>query len=101
MTEHPVHNEPFHKTMTVPSASRRRSRALVGGSLLVAALIGASLWTHQSGLPKTHQSELANKAAVNSPRYEAVPTVETMKIVPADPLGRDAPWSPLTGDGSN
>jgi hypothetical protein len=93
MTEHPVHNESFNRRTTNPFASRLPLRALVAGGLLVAALIGATLSTQQSGL--------AHKVSVDSPRNVAVPAVEPMKIVPADVLGTGAPWSPLTGDGSN
>jgi hypothetical protein len=93
MTEHPVHNETFHKRTTDPFANQLLSRALIVGGLLVAALIGATLSTHQSGL--------AHKASADSPRSGAVPGVEPMKIVPADVLGPGVSWSPLTGDGSN
>ena len=93
MTEHPVHNEPFHKRTTDPFASPLLSGALIAGGLLVVTLIGATLGTHQSGL--------AHKASVESSRRGAVPAVQPMKIVPADVLGRDVSWSPLTGDGSN
>jgi hypothetical protein len=90
MTEHPVHNENSNST-TNPSARRLLPRALIAGGLLVAALIGATFSTPQSGL--------AHKAFVDSSRN--VPAVETMTIVPADVLGTGAAWSPRTGDGSN
>jgi hypothetical protein len=93
MTEHPVHNDLINKRTTVPFASRLFSRALIAGGLLVAALIGATLSTQQSGL--------AHKASADSSRSAAAPAVEPMKIVPADVLGAGVPWSPLTGDGSN
>ena len=93
MTEHPVHNELFNRRTTDPTTSRLLSRALIASGLLAAALIGVTLSTHQSGL--------AHKASVDSPRNVAVPAVEPMKIVPADVLGTGATWSPLTGDGSN
>jgi hypothetical protein len=93
MTEHPVHSELSNKTTTNPFASRLLPRALIAGGLLVAALIGATFVTPQSGL--------AHKAFVDSSRSGAVPAVETMKIAPADVLGTGASWSPLTGDGSN
>jgi hypothetical protein len=93
MTEHPVHNEPFHTRTTDPSASRLLSRTLIAGGLLVAALVGAALSAQQSGL--------AHKAAVDSSGRGPVPAVDPMKIVPADVLGPGVPWSPLTGDGSN
>jgi redox-regulated HSP33 family molecular chaperone len=93
MTEHPVYNQSFNRRTTNPFASRLLSRALIAGGLLVAALIGATLSTQQSGL--------AHKASVDSHRNVAVPAVEPMKIVPADVLGTGASWSPLTGDGSN
>ena len=93
MTEHPVHNEPFHKRTADPFASRLLPRALIAVSLLVAALIGGTLSTQESGL--------AHKASVDSSRSGAVPAVVPMKIVPADVLGPGASWSPLTGDGSN
>jgi hypothetical protein len=93
MTEHPVHNELPNSKTTNPFASRLLPRALVAGGLLVAALIGVTFGTPQSGL--------AHKAFVDSPRSEAVAAVELMKIVPADVLGTGASWSPLTGDGSN
>jgi hypothetical protein len=88
MTEHPVRNE--HSNSTT-SASRLAPRALIAGGLLVAALIGATFVTPQSGL--------AHKAFVDSSR--SIPALETMKIVPADVLGAGASWSPRTGDGSN
>ena len=98
MTEHPVHNELSNDTTTNPSASRLLPRAFIAGGLLVAALIGATFVTPQSGL--------AHKAVVDSSRGGAVSAepakeVETMKIVPADVLGTGVSWSPLTGDGSN
>jgi hypothetical protein len=93
MTDHPVHNEPFHKRTTDPFASRLLSGALIAGGLLAAVLIGATVSTHQSGL--------AHKASVDSSRSGAAPAVEPMKIVPADVLGPGVSWSPLTGDGSN
>ena len=93
MTEHPVHNELSSNTKTNPLANRLLPRVLIAGGLLVAALIGATFVTPQSGL--------AHKAFVDLSRSEAVPAIETMKIVPADVLGTGAPWSPLTGDGSN
>lgn len=93
MTEHPVHNEPFHKRTTAPFSIRLLSGAFIAGGLLVAALIGTTLGTHQSGL--------AHKASVDSSRSGAVPAVEPKKIVPADVLGPGVSWSPLTGDGSN
>jgi hypothetical protein len=75
-------------------AGRLFPRALIAGGLLVAALIGATFVTPQSGL--------AHKASVDSSRSAAAPAMETMKIVPADVLGTGvASWSPLTGDGSN
>jgi hypothetical protein len=93
MTEHPVHNEHSNSRTTNPFARRLLPRALIAGGLLVAALIGATFGTPQSGL--------AHKAVVDSSRSRAVPAVELMKIVPADVLGTGAPWSPRTGDGSN
>jgi hypothetical protein len=93
MTEHPVQSEPFNKRTTDPFASRPLSRALIAGGLLIAALIGTTLSTPQSGL--------AHKASVDLSRTEAVPAMEFMKIVPADVLGSGGSWSPLTGDGSN
>jgi hypothetical protein len=92
MTEHPVHNEPSNSRTTNPS-SRLLPRALIAGGLLVAALIGATFVTPQSGL--------AHKAFVDSSPSGAVAAVEPMKIVPADVLGTGASWSPRTGDGSN
>ena len=91
MTEHRVHNEHSNGTTTNPSASRLLPRALIAAGLLVAALIGATFVTPQSGL--------AHKALVDS--SPSVPAVETMKIAPADVLGTGASWSPRTGDGSN
>jgi hypothetical protein len=88
-----VHIGPFNKRTTNPFASRQLSRALIAGGLLAAALIGATLSTHQPGL--------AHRASVDSYRNQAVPAVEPMKIVPADVLGAGVSWSPLTGDGSN
>jgi hypothetical protein len=93
MTEHPVHNEHSNSTTTNPSARRLLPRALIAGGLLVAALIGATFGTPQSGL--------AHKAFVDSARSEAAAAVELMKIVPADVFGASASWSPRTGDGSN
>ena len=93
MTERPVHNELSSSKTTNPSASRLLPRALIAGGLLVAALIGATFVTPQSGL--------AHKAFVDSSRSGAVAAAETMKIVPADVLGTGVSWSPLTGDGSN
>ena len=93
MTEHPVHHEPSHNRTTDPSASRLPSRMLIAGGLLVAALVGATLSTQQSGL--------AHKASVDLSRSGPAPVVDPMKIVPADVLGSGVPWSPLTGDGSN
>jgi hypothetical protein len=93
MTEHPVQNEYSNSTTTNPFARRLLPRALIAGGLLVAALIGATFVTPQSGL--------AHKAFVDSSRSGAVPAVESMKIVPADVLGTGVSWSPLTGDGSN
>ena len=93
MTEHPDHNELFNRKTTNPFASQLLSRALIAGGLLVAALIGATLSSQQSGL--------AHKASADSSRSGAVPAVEPMKIVPADVLGTGVSWSPLTGDGSN
>jgi hypothetical protein len=93
MTVHPVPNEPVNKSTTSPFASRLLSRSLIAGGLLVAALIGVTLSTQQSGL--------AHKASVNTSRSAAVPAMETMKIVPADVSSKGASWSPLTGDGSN
>jgi hypothetical protein len=92
MTEHPVHNEPSNSRTTNPS-SRLLPRALIAGGLLVAALIGATFVTPQSGL--------AHKASVDSSPSGVVAAVEPMKIVPADVLGTAASWSPRTGDGSN
>jgi hypothetical protein len=91
MTEHPVHTEHSNSRTTNPFASRLFPRALIAGGLLVAALIGATFVTPQSGL--------AHKAFVDSSR--SVSAVEPMKIVPADVLGTSASWSPRTGDGSN
>jgi hypothetical protein len=88
MTEHLVHN-----SRTTNPSSRLLPRALIAGGLLVAALIGATFVTPQSGL--------AHKASVASPASAAVAAAEHMKIVPADVLGTGASWSPLTGDGSN
>ena len=92
MTEHPVHSEHSNSTTTNPSG-RLLPRALIVAGLLVAALIGATFGTPQSGL--------AHKALVDSSRGGAVTAVEPMKIVPADVLGTSASWSPRTGDGSN
>jgi hypothetical protein len=92
MTEHPVHNERSNSRTTNPS-SRLLPRALIAGGLLVAALIGATFFTPQSGL--------AHKASVDSSRSAVVTAAETTKIVPADVLGTGVSWSPLTGDGSN
>src|SRR5713226_9168454 len=78
MTEHPDHNELFKRKTTNPFAGWLLSRAIIAGGLLVAALIGATLSTQQSGL--------AHKASVDSSRSGAVPAVEPMKIVPADAL---------------
>jgi len=93
MTEHPVQNEHSNSAATNPSASRLLPRALIAAGLLVAALIGVTFATPQSGL--------AHKAFVDSSRSGAVAAVEPMKIVPADVLGTSASWSPRTGDGSN
>ena len=93
MAEHRVHNELFNRRTTDPSAGRLPSRGLIAGGLLVAALIGVTLSTHQYGL--------AHKALVDPSRSGAVPAVEPMKIVPADVLDKAVSWSPLTGDGSN
>jgi hypothetical protein len=93
MTEHPVHTELSNSTTTNRFAGRLLPRALIAGGLLVAALIGATFVTPQSGL--------AHKALVESSRSGAVAAVEPMKIVPADVLATGASWSPLTGDGSN
>jgi hypothetical protein len=93
MTAHPVHNESVKKTTTNPFASRLISRSLIAGGLLVAALIGVTLSTHQSGL--------AHKASVDTSRSETAAALETMKIVPEDVFKTGASWSPLTGDGSN
>jgi hypothetical protein len=93
MTEHSVHNERPNGTATNPS-SRLLPRALIAGGLLVAALIGATFVTPQSGL--------AHKASVDSSRSTVAPAAEPMKIVPADVLGTGvSSWAPLTGDGSN
>jgi hypothetical protein len=93
MTEHVVHNERSSTTTTNPFAKRLLPRALIAGGLLVAALIGATFVTPQSGL--------AHKAFVDSPRSAAAAAAQPMKIVPADVLGTGLSWSPLTGDGSN
>jgi hypothetical protein len=93
MTERFVHDELSNSKTTNPFSRRLLPRALIAGGLLAAALVGATFVTPQSGL--------AHKAYVESPRTEAVPAVEFMKIVPADVLGTGATWSPLTGDGSN
>jgi hypothetical protein len=94
MTEHTVHNELSNSRTTNLFAGRLFPRALIAGGLLVAALIGATFVTPQSGL--------AHKASVDSSRSAAAPAMETMKIVPTDVLGTGvASWSPLTGDGSN
>jgi hypothetical protein len=93
MTEHPVHNELSNSKTTNPFAGRLFPRALVAGGLLIAALIGATFVTPQSGL--------AHKASVVSSRSGAVAAVEPTKIVPSAVLGTGASWSPLTGDGSN
>ena len=93
MTEHPVHHEQSHDGTTDPSASRLPSRMLIASGLLVAALVGATLSTQQSGL--------AHKASVDSSRSGPAPVADPLKIVPADVLGSGVPWSPLTGDGSN
>jgi hypothetical protein len=93
MTERAFYNELSNSKTTNPSASRLLPRAFIAGGLLVAALIGATFLTPQSGL--------AHKAYVDSSRSGAVSAAETMKIVPADVLATGASWSPLTGDGSN
>jgi hypothetical protein len=93
MTEHPVRNELSSSGTTSPFAGRLFPRALIAGGLLVAALIGATFVTPQSGL--------AHKASVDSSRSGAVAAAEPMKIVPSAVLGAGASWSPLTGDGSN
>jgi hypothetical protein len=93
MTEHPVHNELSNTGTTTPLANRLLPRALIAGGLLVAALLGATFVTPQSGL--------AHRASADSSRSAAAATVETMKIVPADVLDTGASWSPRTGDGSN
>ena len=93
MTERPVHREPSNKRATNPFANRLLSLALIASSLLVGALIVATF-----GAP---QAKLAQHASVDLSRSAVAPAAEPMKIVPADPLGKGAAWSPLTGDGSN
>ena len=85
MIQSPIRNEPLKKTSF---ASRLISSALVTAVLLFAVMIGVTF-------SKPH------KASVVALGSAAAPVAETTKIVPADPLGSPAPWSPLTGDGSN
>ena len=68
MTEHPVHHEQSHDGTTDPSASRLPSRMLIASGLLVAALVGATLSTQQSGL--------AHKASVDSSRSGPAPVAD-------------------------
>lgn len=81
-----------------PPARRLILSALMMGAVLAAVLIGAALGTPPSG---SIGEAFALKAFADSPRREAVRAMDVMTIVPADVLGTDLPWSPLTGDGSN
>jgi hypothetical protein len=79
MTEHPVHDELSNSRTTGSVPSRLLPRALVAGGLLVAALIGATFGTPQSGL--------AHKASVDPSVSGTVSAVEPVKIAPAEVLG--------------
>ena len=85
MTQSFIRNRSFNKT---PFASRLLSSALVIAVILFVAMIGVTF-------SKPH------KPSVVALGSAAAPVADTAKIVPADALGSPAPWSPLTGDGSN
>lgn len=89
MTRLSVYSERLRRGAAAPLPA-----LFVIGGLLTVALIGATFRTPQSG---SMSEAVAAKAFADSPR----PAVATLTIVPADVLGKDLSWSPLTGDGSN
>jgi hypothetical protein len=97
MTEFPVYAELLNRGAT-DSPGWLLPSALVSAGVVAAALIGATFVISQSG---SIGGAVAAPAHVDSLRREAVSAVATMKIVPADALGAQMSWSPLTGDGSN
>ena len=98
MTELLVHSELLEGEATRPPADWLLPTALIIGWVLAAVLIGVTFGAPQSG---SIGQAAAPEALVDSLRHRAAPAVETTKIVPADALGTDVSWSPLTGDGSN
>lgn len=98
MTKLSVRAKLLHMGATYPLAGWLRPSVLIISGALAAALIGATLSTPLSG---SIGEAVTAQAFVDSPRPEAVPAVEVMKIVPTDALEKNLFWSPATGDGSN